>query len=180
MKRQGYGKLSKTIFGRSVESSLKGIRYVFVSQFSNVSTNALSELRKNLRKNKAKFLVVKNTVGRKVVEAAEQKSIGPLIGGQCGLAMTNEDVAKISKVFSAFADENAGFKIKGAYVEGQIFTGEMVKRLASLPSREELLAKAFGSMQSPIVGFVSVLNQLVVGFVNVIEGIRRSKEKDNG
>ena len=178
-KRQGYGKLLKTILGREVESNLKGARTVFVAQFSSVSSNALGELRKSLRKTQAKFMVVKNAVGRKVVDASEQKGLSPFIGGQCGIATTNADAARISKVFSTFADENAGFKIRGAYVEGQIFTGEMVKQLASLPSREELIAKALGSMQSPIAGFVGVLNQLVTGIVNVIDGIRRSKDKGN-
>lgn len=180
IKRQGYGKLSKTLLGRQVESSLKDAKYVFVTQFSSVSSNAMAELRKSLRKSKARYLVVKNAVGRKIVDSTQQKSLSPLIGGQCGLAVTNDDFAKVSKVFATFAEENAGFKISGAYMEGQIFTGDMVKQIAKLPSREELIAKALGSMQSPISGFVGVLNQLVTGFVNVIAEIKKSKERGNG
>ena len=178
--KRGYGRLSKTLLGRQIESGLKGAKTVFVTQFSSVSSNALNDLRKNLRKNKARYMIVKNAVGRRVLEGTPQKPLAPLVGGQCGLAITNEDAARVSKVFASFADENAGFKIGGAFVEGQVFTADMVKRLASLPSREELIAKALGGLLSPMTGLVSVLGQLVTAFVNVLDQIRKSKEQGKG
>ncbi len=180
MIKSSFGRLSKTLFGRELESALKGAPYVFVTQYSSVSSSALGELRKNLRTNKARYLVLKNAVGRRVLEAAPQKGLGALVEGQCGLGITSGDVARVSKVFATFSEENAGFKISGAYVDGQMFTGEMVKQLAALPSREELIARALGGLMSPVAGLVGVLNQLVTGFVNVLDQIRKSKEQPKG
>jgi len=176
IKKPSYGKLSKSLLVKELEDTLRGGESVFVTQFSNVSVNALFDLRKKLRAKKTQYLVVKNTLGRRVFGAGAHKALAEHVGGQCGIAVTKEDVSLISKIFMTFSEENAGFKVSAASIDGQVFTNDMVKQLATLPSREELLSKALGSMMSPVQSFVGVLNQLVAGVVNVIDQIRRSKE----
>lgn len=174
--KTGYGKLAKQLYSKEIQKDLDGAKNIIVAQFSQVGTNSMFDLRKKLRASKATFLVVKNTLGRRVLDADPYKGLSPLVNGQCGLGVTNEDVAKLSKTFVTFAEENPNFKINGAYVDGQIFSVDQVKSLASLPSREELLSKMLGNMKAPISNFVGVLNQVVTGIVNVLDQIRKSKE----
>lgn len=175
--KPAFGRLSKDLFSKEIQSDLKGSEYVFVTQFKNVSSNGLSDLRKGLRKNQGKYLVVKNTLGRRVLEALPYKGLSKFVDGQCGIAVTKGDVSKVSKLFVTFAEENAGFKIAAAYVAGQVYAADGVKALASLPSREELLSKMLGSMQTPISSMVNVLSGVLRNFVNVIDQIKKTKEK---
>ena len=175
-KKTGFGKLVKQLLEKEIKRDIEGSRNVFVAQFSNISVNSMFELRRNLRKTRAEFLVVKNSIARRVLGRLPFKGLVPLVNGQCGLSVTDGDTAKVSKILATFSEENAGFKISGAYMEGALFSVDMVKQLAMLPSREELLAKIAGGMKAPIQGFVSVLGQLTGGLVNVLEQIRKSKE----
>jgi large subunit ribosomal protein L10 len=173
-----FGRLAKTLFSKEIEGLLAKDRTVFLAQFSNVSVNALGELRKNLRKSQTQLLVVKNSLCRKALGGSPRyKGLEPLVGGQCAVGVSEADPARVSKIFVTFSDEQAGFRIAGAAVGGEIFDRDMVKHLAMLPSREELIAKAVGGLKAPLAGMVYVLNGVLSGLVNVIEQIRKGKEE---
>ncbi len=177
--------MSKKISGRMVKESavlelkqeLKASPDVFVTKFSKLSVNSLNDLRRKLKATNVKYEVVKNSLGRKALEDSKQKEILPLVDGMCGLGFSNGDMVMASKVFLNFAGENAGFAIAGAYLEGKQFSPERLKYLASLPSREELLAKIVGGLKSPINGVVYVLKEVASGFVRTLNQIKDKKEK---
>ena len=173
----GYGKLAKNLYTNEIEKSLKGAKHVFVAQFSKVSVNSIFDLRKKLRPSKSSFLVMKNSLGRRALQAGPYKVLGESIEGQCGFGISNDDISKLSKIFVTFSEENPTFKISGAYLDGQVFSADMVKSLAALPSREQLISKMLGNMNAPISNFVGVLNQIVCSVVNVLDQIRKSKEQ---
>lgn len=173
----GYGKLAKDLFSKEIAEALAGARNVFIAQFTNLSVNNASELRKNLRKTRTRFLVVKNSLGRRALVDSPFKGLAQMVDGQCGLGITSGDVSKVSKILVGFSDENAGFKVNGAYIDGQVYASEAVKRLSALPSREELLSKMLRGLNAPMSGLVSVLNEVLAGIVHVLDQIRKSKEK---
>ena len=172
----GFGKLVKAGLMKETQKGFESCQHVFVTQFSNITVNAIGELRKNLRKQQTQFLVVKNSIGRKALASMPMKGLEPFFQGQCGMGLTSGDPAKISKILVTFGEENNGFKVGGAYIDGQIFSMAMVKQLATLPSREELLSKICGGLQSPITGMVTVLSQVLRGIVNVLDQIKNSKD----
>ena len=178
MNKVHFGKLSRTILLRELEKELRDVQNLFVTSMVNVPGNSQSDLRRKLVKNKSRLRVVKNSLGRKALESTPAfKAAARLVDGKCGLTFAKGDAAQISKIFAAFSEENPGFKICGAMIGGELFTTDQVKALATLPSREELIAKFLGALQSPISGIVTVLNQVVCGVVNVLDQIRESKNK---
>lgn len=177
MTKQAYGRMVKEQAVGEIREELKGSPDVFVTRFSKLSVNALYELRRNLRKTSVKYEVVKNSLGRRALEDASQKEILPWIEGNCGLGFSKGDSVSATKVFLNFAGENAGFDLAGAYLEGKLFRPDKLKYLASLPSREELLAKMVGAMKSPINGVVFVLKEVASGFVRTLNQIKDKKEK---
>ena len=129
----GYGKIAKNLYTKEIQDNLKDSKHLFIAQFSKVSVNSIFDLRKRLRPSKSSFLVVKNSLGRRVLEAGPYKELSGAVEGQCGFGISNDDISKLSKIFVTFSEENPTFKISGAYLDGQIFSSDMVKSLAALP-----------------------------------------------
>lgn len=177
MSKTAFGRLARTLLTREVEKTVEGSRHIFVTRFSRISVNAMTNLRKNLRKSDARFLVVKNTLGRRVVESLPVKDLAPLVQGQCGVGVTNADAARVSKIFMSFSEENNGFKVCGAVLDGEMFSFDMIKRLSLLPSREELLSQVAAGLKSPITSMVGVLKQVMGNVVGVLHQIKEAKEK---
>ena len=95
---------------------------------------------------------------------------GPLIFGM------SEDPVAVAKVLNNFANENDLFVIKSGALPNEVMDEVKIKALASLPSREELLAKLMGTMQAPIAKFVRTLNEVPTKFVRAVAAIRDQKE----
>ena len=87
------------------------------------------------------------------------------------MAVSNDDVVAPAKILAEYAKKYDKLQIKAGVVEGKIFDEAQIKALASLPSKEELLAKALGSMKAPITGFVNVLNGNIGGLVVALNAI---------
>ena len=131
-----------------------------------------------LRGTKARYFVVKNTLGQKALERANLKEMMGHIEGACGIAFASGDPVSPSKVLMDFAKENENFKVQAGYMQGKMMTADQVKVLASLPSREVLLAKVLGGMQAPISGFVNVLSGTLRKLVNVVDAIQKKKSQN--
>ena len=111
--------------------------------------------------------------------AAKEAGIEGLDGYLTGpLAMVSSDTDPVvaAKLISEFIKENRIMEIKGGLVEGKVIDAEGVKSLANLPSREVLLARLLGSMQSPITGFVTVLQGNIRNLVYALDAVRQQKE----
>ena len=88
----------------------------------------------------------------------------------------SEDPVAVAKVLNNFAKENDLFVIKSGALPNEVMDGAKIKALASLPSREELLAKLMGTMQAPIAKFVRTLNEVPTKFVRAVAAVRDQKE----
>ena len=97
--------------------------------------------------------------------------IGPLVYG------ISTDPVAAAKVLNEFAKANEKFVIKAGAMPDQVMTAKEVATLATMPSREELLAKLLGTMQAPIAKFVQTLNEVPGKFVRTVAAVRDQKEK---
>jgi large subunit ribosomal protein L10 len=97
--------------------------------------------------------------------------VGPLIYG------ISPDPVAAAKVLNEFAKANEKFVIKAGAMPGQVMTAKQVATLATMPSREELLAKLMGTMQAPVAKFVQTLNEVPGKFVRTVAALRDQKEK---
>ena len=175
MKATGFSRVSKDKLIGEIEKELKTRSTFFVAQHGTVSATALDRLRARLRQSDTRYLVVKNSLGKKAFDRSNMKQVGETLKGSCGIAFTSGDIVASSKTLVDFAKENETFKIQMAYLNGELVGADKVKVLASLPSREVLIAKVLGGMQAPISNFVGVLSGTIRKIVTVLDAVAKKK-----
>ncbi|MEX5284164.1 50S ribosomal protein L10 [Selenomonas sputigena] len=141
-----------------------------------------TELRRALRAAGVSYHVVKNTMTRIAAKEAGLDEICGHLEGTTALAVSTEDAVAPAKTICEFIKKNkleeAGIlTLKAGLLDGRVIDVNEVKALAALPSREVLIAKLLGSMQSPIAGTVNVLQGVIRNAVYVLEAIRKQKEQ---
>ena len=175
MKTTGLSRISKEIIIAEIEKKLKTKKPFFITQYGTISATALDALRAKLRASKTNYFVVKGSLGRKAFEKANMKEMGDQIDGACGLAFSEGDIVASSKTLVDFAKANEVFQIKGAWFDGKAVSVEQVKTLASLPSREVLIARTVRGIGAPLSRLATVLQGTMRGVVNVLDAIAKKK-----
>src|SRR6187455_2641084 len=159
-----------------VSAQLKGAQTVIVAEYRGLDVGRITQLRARARKDGVYLRVLKNTLARRAVqgtpfEKLSDQMVGPLAYG------ISEDPVAAAKVLHAYAKENDKLVIKGGAMPGHVMNAKEVGQLATMPSREELLAKLLGTMQAPVTKFVQTLNEVPGKFVRTLAAIRDQKEK---
>lgn len=176
MKTTGLSRVSKDLIIGEIERELEGHQTFILADHGRLPAASLDKLRAKLRGAGTRYLVVKNTLGKRAFEKKGYKDIGAAMNGACGVAFSGGDAVQSAKVMVDFAKENELFKIQQGYLNGRALSADQVKALASLPSREVLLAKLLGSMQSPVSRFVGVLSGTIRQVVTVLDAIAKKKQ----
>ncbi len=159
-----------------VSAKLTQAQAIVLAEYRGLEVGDMTALRAKARSSGVYLRVLKNTLVRRAVagtpfEKLAQHMIGPLAYG-----ISNDPVAA-AKVLNEFARTNDKFVIKAGAMPGQVMTAKEVSTLATMPSREELLAKLMGTMQAPIATFVRTLNEVPGRFVRTLAAFRDQKEK---
>lgn len=142
-----------------VQSLAAKAQTLVMAEYRGISAGAVTELRVKAREQGVSLRVLKNTLVRRAVagtpfEVAAEKMIGPLIYG------FSEDAVAAAKVLADFAKGNEVLVLKAGVYEGKVLDANDVKQLASIPSKEVLLAQLMGLMQSPVSSLARVLAAL--------------------
>lgn len=135
-----------------------------------------TKLRRKLREAGVEYKVVKNTMLRIAANELNLEGLDPYLEGPTALAFSQTDPVAPAKILTDFAKEHKVFEIKAGLVEGKVVDAAGVKALASLPSKEVLVAQLLGSMQAPISGLVNVLQGTIRNVVYVLDAVRKQKE----
>lgn len=130
-----------------------------------------TELRNKLREANVEYKVVKNTLTRFAANKVGFEELDPVLNGPTALAISSEDPVAAAKILYEFSKKNKDLEIKAGYVDGKVISVDEIKALASLPSKEVLLAKALGGLNAPISGFANVLNANIRGLVIALGAI---------
>ena len=149
---------------------------IVIAEYRGLEVEAITNLRRQARGSGVYLRVLKNTLVRRAVkgtpfEQLADAMVGPLIYGM------SEDPVAAAKVLNDFARGNDKLVIKGGAMPGVRMDAEAVKALATLPSRDELLAKLLGTMQAPVAQFVRTLNEVPAKFVRAMAAVRDQKEQ---
>jgi large subunit ribosomal protein L10 len=153
-----------------LKEKLNGAKALYYTDFTGLNVKRMTDLRRKLRKANVEYVVIKNTLALRAVN--EAGLVGTKLKGQTGLVIAKDAVAA-AKVLSDFAKENdARPAVKGGLLEGKAINVEQVKKLASLPSREQMLADLGAGLQSPLAAFVGALNGLMYMMVGALEARR--------
>jgi len=149
--------------------------YFFVS-FSKVEAFSLNTLRNGLRDLEARILVAKNSLFKRALEGLNQQELANLLESETGAVFVyNEDVVGVCKALVDFAKENENLQIKGGFINKRMVTSEEVLALAKLPPKDIILGMAVSALASPLTGFLSSLNQIILKFIWTIEEIKKKK-----
>jgi large subunit ribosomal protein L10 len=158
-----------------VSAEIAGAQSIVVAEYRGLEVGDITVLRANARKSGVYLRVLKNTLVRRAVvgtpfEDLSSNLVGPLIYG------ISKDPVAAAKLLNDFAKSNQKLVLKAGAMPNYVMDVAGVKALATMPSREELLAKLLGTMQAPITQFVRTLNEVPTKFVRGLAAVRDSKE----
>lgn len=158
-------------------SRLKKCKAAVVTVNAGLSVEEVTQLRSLLFKEKVELHVVKNTLAKIALKQAEIGVLGDFMSGPTALALAMGDSVAPARLLTRFAKDHEKLSVRGGWVDGRKVTDKDLKVLASLPSRDQLLAKALGSMKSPLTGLVMVLSGNQRKLVYALNAIREKKAK---
>jgi large subunit ribosomal protein L10 len=148
---------------------------LYVTDFSGLNVLRMTEFRRRLRAAGVQYVVVKNTLAQRALAANSVTGLDDHLSGPTGLVLAGKDPVTAAKVLSDFAREFEKPTIKGGLVDGRTVTPDQVKRLAQLPSREQLLGQLAGTMQAPLAQFAGVMNGMLYQMVGALEALRTQR-----
>ena len=158
-----------------VSEQVNDAQAIVLAEYRGLEVGDMTQLRAQARKSGVYLRVLKNTLVRRAVDGTPfsglaNEMVGPLVFG------ISADPVAAAKVLNDFAKGNDKFVIKAGAMPNQVMDVKGVQALASMPSREELLAKLLGTMQAPIAKFVRTLNEVPTGFVRGLAAVRDQKQ----
>ncbi len=169
------GLLFKEVSEKKIKSSLKESDSVFVINYAKLNGPDLNSLRLTLKDNQASLFVIKNTVARRALKDAGLEGLVGAIDGPCGLIFTKDEPVGVSKALYDFAKSHEALKLQGGTLKDKVINKDDIEALAKLPSKEVLRAKVVMTLNAPIQGLVSVLNQTLKKFVYCLDQIKQKK-----
>jgi large subunit ribosomal protein L10 len=147
---------------------------VVVAEYRGIPVGDMTGLRAKARQGGVYFRVLKNTLVRRAIQDTPFSGLTDHLVGPLAYGISDDAVAA-AKVFNDFAKGNDKLVIKAGSMLNQVMSAKDVVALASLPSREELLARLMGTMQAPITQFVRTLNEVPTRFVRVLAAVKDQK-----
>ncbi len=151
---------------------------VVFTAYTGITVAQDTKLRRKFREAGVEYRVIKNTMAMIAAKEIEKEGLLPTFEGATAMAFSKEDAVAPAKVLADFAKEEKleALQVKAGLVEGAVIDAAGVKALADLPPREVLVAQVLAGMQSPIVGFVNVLQGNIRNLVYALEAVRKQKE----
>lgn len=143
-----------------IAANVKNAQSVVLVDYRGLTVDQDTALRKQLREANVTYKVYKNTMMNFAFKGTDFEALAPFLEGPSAVAISTEDATAPARVLSKFAKTAPALEIKAGVVEGIMFDANGMANIAKIPSREELLSKFLGSIQSPITNFARVMNQL--------------------
>ena len=137
-----------------------GAKSAVVVDYRGLTVEQDTKLRKNLREAGVQYKVYKNTMLRFAAKGTDFEKLDDLLEGPTALAVSKDDATAPARVLYNFAKEAKALELKGGIVEGEFYDATAIQEIASIPSKDVLIGRLLGSMQSPITNFARVLNQI--------------------
>ena len=142
---------------------------LIMADYRGMSVANLTRLRAQLRESGNSFLVVKNTLARIALERIGRGVPSEALTGPLAMGLAYKDVAAVSKIFVAMANETKLLPLKGAILGSRLVDATQAQALSLMPPRETLVAQVVGAVQSPLTNLVGVLAGPLQGFINVLQ-----------
>jgi large subunit ribosomal protein L10 len=149
---------------------------LFFTDFTGLTVDQVTELRREFRKSGIQYRVAKNTLIRKALESiGGYDAVFDRLAGPTGVAFAFEDPIAPAKIIQKFSDKHNKLTLKICVIEKQVYDGSRLADLAKMPSRKEIIASLLGTFQAPVVAIPSLINSLLGDVVSVIGEVERKK-----
>ena len=143
-----------------ISAGIKDAQSVVLVDYRGLTVEQDTQLRKSLREAGVSYKVYKNTMMNFAFKDTDFEQLAPYLEGPSAMAFSTEDATAPARVLAEFAKKADKLEIKAGVVEGTLYDAKGISTIASIPSREVLISRLLGSMQSPITNFARVMNQL--------------------
>ena len=149
---------------------------VYLVNYSGVTVEEINGLRREFIKEGITYKVYKNTLVKRVIdELGGYEKLNDKLVGMIGIAFAEENYVAPAKIIKSFNDKNKKFDFKGCYIESSFYDEDQLKTLASMPTKEEVMAGIVGSIASPASGIVGAINAVMRDLVSVIDEVGKTK-----
>lgn len=145
---------------QEISEQMKDAQAVVVVDYRGLTVAEDTQLRKQLREAGVSYKVYKNTLVNFAIKGTEFESLAENLEGPSAFAISTTDATAPARMLAKFAKTAPALEIKAGVIEGTYYDADGMKTIATIPSREELLSKLLGSIQSPIANFARVINQI--------------------
>jgi large subunit ribosomal protein L10 len=167
----------KKLLVETLAAKIQEAKTIVLADYRGLTVEQDTQMREAFRKEGIEYKVYKNTLTKLAAKKNNITGLDVFLEGPTAIAFSNTDPVAPAKLLAEFAKKFNKLELKAGVVEGKVIDEKGVKELASLPSREELVAKMLGSLNAPISGFVNVLNGNLRGLVVALNAIKEQKEK---
>src|SRR5258708_3685278 len=157
-----------------LKEKLEGATALYYTDFTGLNVKRMTELRRRLRRAKVEYVVIKNTLALRAVN--ESGLVGERLRGPTGLVMATDPVeaARILTDFAKANDQRPA--VKGGMFDGAAIDAAQVKRLAAMPSRDQMLAELGAGLQAPLSAMLGAMNGLLMNFAGALDALKTQRE----
>ena len=143
-----------------ISEAIKEAQSVVLVDYRGLTVEQDTNLRKQLREAGVTYKVYKNTMMNFAFKGTDFEQLAPYLEGPSAVAISTTDATAPARILAKFAKDAKALEIKAGVVEGTVYDANGMQAIAAIPSRDELISKLLGSLQSPITNFARVMNQL--------------------
>ena len=145
---------------QEISENIKDAQSVVVVDYRGLTVAEDTQLRKALREAGVSYKVYKNTLVNRAIAGTEFESLKESLEGPSAFAISKDDATAPARVICNFAKDAKALELKAGVVDGTLYDVNALNELAKIPSRDVLISKLLGSLQSPITNLARVLNQI--------------------
>ena len=143
-----------------ISEQIKDAQSVVIVDYRGLTVAQDTDLGKQLREAGCTYKVYKNTMMKRAFAGTDCEQLSDLLEGTNAVAISKDDATAPARIIAKVAKDAPALEIKAGIVEGTLYDADGMKTIASIPSRDELLSRLLGSLQSPITNFARVLKQI--------------------
>ena len=158
-----------------IKEKIDKAQVAVVSEYTGLSVEEITKLRRELQKEGGDYMVTKNTLAKIAIKGTPYEVLAETLKGPIAIAFGFTNQVAPAKVLSKFIKDTKKGEIIAAAMDGQLMSAEEAKALANLPSREELYAKMLGCINSPASGIANSVNAVMSSLVRAVAAVRDQK-----
>ncbi len=166
---------AKKVVVAEISEKIKNAKSVVFVDYNKLTVAEVSALRNKLKEAGCEYKVYKNTLVRKALNELGHTEFDSDLNGPTAIAFGNDETGAAKLMVAAAKDYEDKITLKSAFVDNAYVDASGVKALASMPSREELIAKLLGSLQAPVANFAGILSNMLAALPRALNAVAQSK-----